>query len=72
MLDTLTIGELKKVEEISGLSVNQFNDPDAPKAGFMIGIAFVMKRREDPKVKVSDIENMKMDEINELLGVTGN
>lgn len=71
MIETLTIGELRKVEEVSGLPMTKFDDPDSPKAGFMIGIAYVLKRREDPKVKLSDIENMTGDEINDLIGVTG-
>lgn len=68
-IERLTIGEVRELERISGLSLAQFGQSDAPKAGLMIGTAYVIKRREDPKVKVSDIENMTMQEIQDIIGV---
>lgn len=63
----LTIGEIAKVEELSGLSVSNMGDADAPKAKLMAAMAYVVKRREDPKFKFEDALNMKMAEIDAIV-----
>lgn len=67
-VQTLTMGELAKVEEISGVSINQMGDPETPKARMMIAIAFLTKKREDPSVKLSDIEALTLTDLQALIG----
>ena len=50
MAKSLTIGEMAKIEELSGLSVAQFDDNDKPRGLFMAAMAFVVKKREEPKL----------------------
>jgi hypothetical protein len=66
-ISRLTIGEAARVEEISGQSITDIADPAKPKARVMIGVAYVMRKRDDPKVKVSDIENLTLDELHTIL-----
>ncbi len=62
-IKNLTIGEIATVEKLSGISLTQIKDKTAPKARLMIAIAYVMEKRTNPKVKVSDIEDLGMDAV---------
>lgn len=66
-IKNLTIGEIATVEKISGISLTQIKDKSAPKARLMIAIAYVTKRRQEPKTKLVDVEDMTMDEISAIL-----
>jgi hypothetical protein len=67
-INKLTIGEIAKVEEISGLAISALTDPDKPKGKLMVALAYVIKRRENPKYSMLEAEALSMDEVTELLG----
>lgn len=66
-IKNLTMGEISKVEELAGLPIGALADDDKPKGKLMAALAFVIKRREDPKFTLEAANNMTMDEINALL-----
>lgn len=66
-IKNLTMGEISKVEELSGMPIAALADDDKPKGKLMAALAFVVKRREDPKFTLEAANNMTMDEINALL-----
>lgn len=45
-IDKLTIGEIAKVEELSGQSISVLGDDSTPKGKLMAALLFVNKRRE--------------------------
>lgn len=66
-IKNLTIGEIATVEKISGVSLTQIKDPAAPKARLMIAVAYVTRKRAEPKTKLADIEAMTMAEITAIV-----
>ena len=66
-MKALTIGEIAKVEELSGLSATQFESEDSPKAMLLAAMAYVVKRREDPKAKFTDVLDMDMEEVSNIV-----
>ena len=69
-ISRLTLGELAKVEELSGQSISQITDAAAPVGKVMAALAYVNKRRHDLTFKWDDALNLTMDEASELLGTT--
>lgn len=65
-LSKLTLGEIAKIEELTGLSIGALADDTAPKAKMLIAIAFVLKRRENPKFTYIDAEQLTMSDLAEL------
>lgn len=63
MSKSLTIGEVAKVEELSGLSAAQFEDNDKPRALLAAAMAYIIRRRDDPKVKFSDLLEMDVEAV---------
>lgn len=70
MLDVnkLTLGEVAKVEELSGYPISAIGDDDKPKGLALAALAFVAKRRQDPKFSWNDAQGLTFDEANEILG----
>jgi hypothetical protein len=66
-IKNLTMGEISKVEELSGLPIGALAEDDKPKGKLMAALAFVIKRREDPKFTLEAANNMTMEEITALL-----
>ena len=66
-IKNLTIGEIATVEKISGISLTQIKDKSAPKARLMIAVAYVTRKRQDPKTKLVEIEAITMEEISAIL-----
>lgn len=66
-IKNLTLGEIAKVEELAGLPIGALTEDDKPKGKLMAALAFVIKRREDPKFTLESANNMTMDEITTLL-----
>jgi hypothetical protein len=66
-IKNLTMGEISKVEELSGLPIGALAEDDKPKGKLMASLAFVIKRREDPKFTLEAANNMTMEEITALL-----
>lgn len=48
-IDSLTLGEVAKVESLSGLSIGQIAEDDKPKGLALAALVFVFKRRENPE-----------------------
>lgn len=67
MSKSLTIGEVAKVEELSGLSAAQFEDNDKPRALLAAAMAYVIRRREDPKVKFADLLDMDVEAVEAIV-----
>lgn len=66
-IKNLTMGEISKVEELSGLPIGALAEDDKPKGKLMAALAFVIKRREDQKFTLEAANNMTMEEITALL-----
>lgn len=46
--DDLTIGEIEEIEELTGVSIQQIQDPERPMGQILRVLAYVQKRRDDP------------------------
>lgn len=68
-INTLTLGEVSKVEEISGLPMGALTDDSKPKGRLMTAIAFVIKRREIREFTFKDAEQLTIGEVEELIGL---
>lgn len=64
---TLTLGEISKIEEISGLPLSAMADEDKPKGKQMAAIAFIMKKRQDSSYTLKQAEALTFTEVTELL-----
>lgn len=64
----LTLGEVAKIEELSGMPISAIGDDDRPKGLAMAALAFVAKRREDPKFSWNAAQGLTTEEANEILG----
>lgn len=65
----LTLGEIAKVEELSGMSINAIGNETSPQGKTLAALVFVFKRREDTKFTFNDAMNLGMDEVSEILGL---
>lgn len=66
-IKNLTMGEISKVEELSGLPLAALAEDDKPKGKLMAALALVIKKREDPKFTLEMANQMTMAEITALL-----
>lgn len=66
-VDQLTLGELAFVEKKSGQSIGSLGDGSAPKMALMMWLAYVIKRREDPKFSEADAQALTLTEITDML-----
>lgn len=66
-INTLTLGEVAKIEELSGQPLAALSDDQAPKGKLMAALAFVIKRRQDPKFTMIQAEALNMGDITDLL-----
>lgn len=64
----LTIGEMAKVEELSGSPIGHFGNDDKPQAKLLAALVYVLKRREDKTFKYDDALGMTTDELSDFLG----
>ena len=67
-VNKLTLGEIAKVEELSGISINEIGG-NAPQGKAMAALVFVLKRREDLSFTFANAMDLNMDEVNEILGL---
>lgn len=68
-LSKLTLGEVAKIEELSGQSIGAIGDETAPKGLALAALAFIAKRREDPTYKWNAAQELTLDDANEILGL---
>lgn len=66
-IQNLTLGEIAKVEEVSGRALAELSDDTAPKGALLTALALVIKRRENPKYSLEDAQNLTMKDIEALL-----
>jgi hypothetical protein len=66
-ISNLTLGEIAKVEEVSGQALAQLSEDDAPKGRLLAALALVIKRRTNPKYSLEEAEALTMNDINALL-----
>ncbi len=76
-INKLTLGEVAKIEELSGQPITAIGDDDKPKGLALAALAFVAKRREQlgagekPSFTWNAAQELTFDEANALLGVGG-
>lgn len=68
-ISALTMGELAQLEAYTGQSLTSFEDPNAPKAAMMIGLAWLIYRRQDPAFTTNQAEALTLDQVNTVLGL---
>ncbi len=68
-VNELTLGDVAEVEELSGQPLSSLGDPNAPKGKLMIAVAWIIKRKEDPKFTYEHAKRLTMDEIESLFEV---
>ena len=67
-IDNLTLGEVSRIEEISGLPLSAMADEDKPKGKQLAAVAFVLMHREDKTFTMVQAEELTMPEVMKLLG----
>lgn len=68
-INRLTLGEMAKVEELSGQSLSALGDESMPKGKTLAALVFVMKKREEPLFTFEQALNLTADEAMEFLGL---
>lgn len=68
-INKLTLGEVAKIEELSGMPISAIGDEDRPKGLAMAALAFIAKRREDPSFSWNAAQNLGLEEANAILGI---
>ena len=63
----LTLAEVADVERLSKQSFSTVADQGSPKGKVLQALAYVIKRREDPKYKFEDAGKLTFTEANALL-----
>lgn len=66
----LVLGEVAKVEDLSGQSISVLGKEEAPKGLLLAAIAFVWKKRSQPDFTWNDALGLTLDEANDILGLT--
>ena len=68
-IDELTLGEVEEVEAYSGLPLASMTDTDKPKTKLLIALAYVIKRKTDPKFTIEHAKRLTMTDLNEILDI---
>jgi hypothetical protein len=68
-INTLTLGEVAKVEELSGLSFSAIADDQKPKGLALAALAFVAKRRSEPKFTWNEAQQLTMADLSDLISM---
>lgn len=67
-VSTLTLGEVAKVEEISGVAVGLIEDATVPKGKLFAALVYVVQKRSDPKYTLAMAMDLSLDDATNLLG----
>ena len=59
-ISELTVGEIKEIEELTGMPLDALGQADKPKGKMLAALAFVSKRRENPKFTWEDALELKI------------
>ena len=68
LADTLTLGEIQRVEQMARLPVTALGSADKPQGALMVALATVIKQRDDPKYRQADAELLTMAQVREIVG----
>tara|TARA_B100000519_G_C14030833_1_gene337957 strand:- start:207 stop:461 length:255 start_codon:yes stop_codon:yes gene_type:complete len=60
-IDSLTIGEIVEIEDLTGLPMDAMQDPTSPKGRMLQAMAYISRRRTDPKFTFEDAANLKLE-----------
>lgn len=64
-----TLGEIAKIEDLSGLSVEQIGETEAPKGKLMAALVFVAKRRQGDPIKWPECLEMDLETAQKIIGL---
>ena len=67
-VNDLTLGEVDEVETYAGVPLSTLADENTSNTKLLIGLAHVLKRKEDPKFSLEHAKKLTMTEITALLG----
>lgn len=65
----LTLGEIAKVEELSGYGIGMIEDPATPKGKLFVALAYIIQKRSDPTYTLAKAEQLTLIEAERI--VTG-
>lgn len=68
-INSLTLGEVAKVEELSGLSITAVSDVASAKGRLLAALAFAVQKRATPAFTWNDALGLTIDEANAILGL---
>lgn len=74
-IKSLTLGEVARIEDLSGLSISDIANDTKPKGKALAAIAFIVKRREElaagqkPSFTWNQAQDLTFDQASELLGL---
>jgi hypothetical protein len=66
-VNELTMGEIDEVETYAGVPLSSLASTETSNTKLLIGLAWVIKRKEDPKFSLEHAKRLKMDEITAML-----
>ncbi len=66
-VNELTMGEIDEVETYAGVPLSSLASTETSNTKLLIGLAFVIKRKEDPKFSLEHAKRLTMDEITAML-----
>lgn len=69
VVQSLTLGEIAAVENLSGVAIDALADSETPKAKATAALVYVIKRRKDREFQYEDALKLTMEEANEVLGI---
>lgn len=69
IIQTLTMADLELLETISNVSISQMENDDKPKAGLMIGLAFIMSRKLGNPKSLDEIRAMPIAEVESIISI---
>lgn len=68
-IDTLTLGEVARIEELSGASIAELGEDNTPKGKMLAALVFVAQRRQGNKnFKWADALRTPLEEAQKLMG----
>lgn len=67
--NSLTMGEIAKIEELSGQPFTALEDDSLPKGNALAALAFVVKRREEKGFTWNQAQELTLTDVTDLLGL---
>ena len=67
-INNLTLGEVSRIEEISGLPLSAMAYEAKPKGKQLAAVAFILMKREDKTYTLKQAEELTMPEVMQILG----